>query len=85
MTAVTNARNLRQSKSRFFIAELILAFDSNPNMVKNLSPKIKQIVSRCVVLLNVLIRSLELLNSKQLHQKLYPNSLYIIDITCNFL
>ena len=42
-----------------FIAELMLAFDSNPNMVKNLSPNFKQFASRCVMLLNVLVRSLD--------------------------
>ena len=45
MTATTNAENLRQHKSRFSsIVELILPFDSSPNMVrdvKNLSSNFK--------------------------------------------
>ena len=46
---MANAENLRQYKSRFsLIAELILAFDSIPNMVrevKNLPPNFKRIPS----------------------------------------
>ena len=47
MTATTNVENLRQYKIRFsLIAKQILAFDSHPNIVrevKNLPPNFKQI------------------------------------------
>ena len=47
---MANAENLRQYKSRFsLIAELILAFDSIPNMVrevKKLPPNFKRIPLR---------------------------------------
>ena len=47
MTATANAENLRQYKIRFsLITEQILAFASNPNMVrevKNMPPSFKQI------------------------------------------
>ena len=50
MAVMANAENLRQYKSRFsLIAELILAFDSIPNMVrevKNLPPNFKRIPLR---------------------------------------
>ena len=93
MIATTNAENLRQYKIRFsFIVEQILAdFDSSPNMVrevKNLSPDFKQIVRRCFTLLNILIwivTSILSLNSKQFRQKLYSNSLHIVDRTCHIL
>ena len=74
MTTTANAENLRQYKIRFYlIVEQILAFVQNPVMVrgvKNLSPNLKQIVSRCFTLLNILIgtvRSIFLRNSKQFH------------------
>ena len=47
MATATNAENLRQYKSRFYlIVEQILAFDSSTKLVrevKNLSPNFKQI------------------------------------------
>ena len=47
MTATTNAENLREYKTRFFlIAEQLLAFALHLNIVrevKNLSPDFKQI------------------------------------------
>ena len=47
MTETANAKNLQQYKIRFFlIVEQILAFDSHPNMireVKNLPPNFKQV------------------------------------------
>ena len=73
------------------IVELILAFDSSPNMVrevKNMSPNFKQIASQFFALLNILtpiVRPILSLNSKQFHQKLYPDTLYIVDITFNLL
>ena len=51
----------------------------------------KQTAWWCFTLWNILIsviwmvRSILYLNSKQLHQKLYSESLYIVDITCHFL
>ena len=87
MTATTNAEILPQ----YLTVKLMLPFDSSPNMVaevKNLSANFKQITSQCFTLLNILIGIVRLIlskNTKQLHQTFYPNSLYIVDITCNFL
>ena len=91
MTATTNAKKSRQNKMCFsLIVEKVLAFASRPNMVrevKNLSPNLKRILWLCFTLLNVLIcklRSFLSLDCKQFHQKVYSNSLYIVDITYNF-
>ena len=60
MTAIANAKNLRQYKSRFsLIVEQILAFVSSTNFVKeleNMSFSFKQNTRQCFVLLNILIR-----------------------------
>ena len=75
----------------FFIAEQILAFASNPNMIRevnNLSPNFKEIVWKCFTLKTILIwivRSYLSINSKHFHQKLYSNNLYVFDIICLFL
>ena len=52
--------------------------------VKNLYSYFKQIASRYFTSLNSLnwiVRLILSRNSKKLNQKLYPNSLYIVDIT----
>ena len=90
MATTTNAENLRQYKSRFsLIVELIRPFDPNPNIVREVeNVSLKQITSRCFTLLNILIRIVRLilsLKSKQFNQRFYPDTLYIVDMTCNFL
>ena len=54
MTAIANAKNLRQRKTRFsFIVEQILAFVSTTNLfreVKNVFPTFKRISWRCFTL-----------------------------------
>ena len=77
MTVITNTGNLLQYESRFsLIVELILVFDSIPNMVrkvKYLPPNFKQIEASCFTLLNIfngIVREILSLNSKQFHQKL---------------
>ena len=73
------------------IVEQIRAFDSSPNMVReveNLPLNFKQGTSRCFTLLNILIRIIKpilSLNTKQFHQKLYLNSLCKFDMTLQFL
>ena len=91
MTATTNSENLRQYKIRFsLIVGHVLAFASSPEMVrevKNLSPSFNQIVGRSFTLLNILIlivMSILLISSKQFHQALYSDNLYIVDIICHF-
>ena len=75
MTATTNAENLQQYSSRFsLIAKQVLAFGSHHNMVRELKkfpPNFKQIVLRCLTLLNIfiwIVRSILSLNSEQFHQ-----------------
>ena len=87
MTATANARNVRQYKIRFsLIIKLTIPFDLSPRKVRevrNLPLNFKQIRSRRFTLLNIQIaRPISSLNSKQLQQSLYPNSLYIVEITC---
>ena len=44
MTTTTNAKNLRQRKSRFYLTvEQILAFPSSTNLVREVSPNFKRI------------------------------------------
>ena len=87
LTGTTNAENLRQCKCRFsLIIELILAFDSSPNIFRenSLSSNFKLIVLLCFTLLSILSRIVKPIlsqKSKQFHQKLYPNSFHISD--CN--
>ena len=86
-------RNLRQYKIRFsFIVEQILAFTSSPNMVrkvKNLPLNLQsrdavQSLFTLFIVLMWIVRPIPSLNSKQFHQDLYLNNLYIVDVTCNF-
>ena len=61
-----------------------------PKMVRKVKIclQILNIAWRCFMLLKILIRivgSIVLLNSQQIHQKLYSDSLYVTDITCCFL
>ena len=77
MTAIKDAKNLQQYKSRFsFTKEQILALVSSTNMVRQVkvSPNFKQIAWQSFTSINILIRvvrSILLLsqNSKQFHQK----------------
>ena len=85
-TATTTAENLWHFRNRFsLILEQILAFASSPDMgrqIKYLPPNFKQVARQYFKLLNILIwivRSIFSLNSKQFHQKLYSNSLDIVD------
>ena len=92
MTATLTGENLGQFKNNFsLILEQILAFASRHNMVrevKDLSPDFKQIACRYFKQMNILIwivRFIFSLTSKQFYQKLYSDSLYIVDITCHIL
>ena len=68
-----------------------MAFASHPNMVrevKNLPPNFMQIAWRCFTLLNIfiwIVRSILSLNSNQFHQKLYLDTLHVVDISWHFL
>ena len=79
----TKNRKLTTILNFLLIVEQILTFASSPSMVwevKILSTNFKQITYRYFTLLNILIwvvRSILSLNSKQFHQKLYSDSLYI--------
>ena len=79
----TKYRKLTTISNFLLIVEQILTFASSPSMVwevKILSTNFKQITYRYFTLLNILIwvvRSILSLNSKQFHQKLYSDSLYI--------
>ena len=88
MRAITDTENLRQFKIRFsLIAERVVVFPSHPNMVREVK-YLKQIAWRYFTLLNIsvwIVRSILTLTSKQLHQKLYSDNFYIVDITCRFL
>ena len=82
----------KQCKIRFYlVVDQIPALASNPNMVrevKNLSPNFKQVAWKCFTLLNILIwivRCILSIDSKQFPEKLYSDSLYIVDIICHFL
>ena len=85
-------QTLRQYKIRFsLIAGQILAFASHPNMVREVKKYVSKFQANCVTRFHV-IEHFHLdcqihfsLNSKEFYQKLYSNSLNIVDTTCHSL
>ena len=75
MVATTNVKHLQQYK----IAEQILVFASQPNIIKEvkiLSPNFKQIVWQCFTVFIWIVWSIFSLNSKLFHQKLFCKMTY---------
>ena len=57
MTVTTNAKNLRQHKIRFYlIAELILPFDSSPNIGRKREKSVSKFQINCVTMFYVIYR-----------------------------
>ena len=91
MTATRNAKNL-QYISRFpLIVELILTFASSPNTVRDMKKSVSKFQKNCLKMSYVIKHSYSVvtpilsLNSKQLHQKLYPNGLHFLFFASNLV